>query len=169
MLYELLAYTRAFPGDSFSVLHNIVNSEPEPIEAAVPDLDSEVVAILRRALQKNPENRYQDIGAMRADLARVRGRLRFASAADDGSDEGPITPVADTGPNTDTPTVVALPVTQISQHVAFARQAFEARQFERALAESHLALALEPGNAEAAERWTPGATRARSRGRRRTC
>jgi chemotaxis protein histidine kinase CheA len=150
VFYELLAYRRAFPGDSFAVLRNIVDNEPEPIEALVPDLDPEVVAILRRALQKNPDNRYQDIGSMRVDLARVRGRLR-SSSADDGSDEGPLTPIADTGPNTDSPTVVALPVTQISQHLGLARQAFEAKQFERALTESHQALALEPGNVEAAE------------------
>ncbi len=105
VFYELLTYRRAFPGDSFGVLQNIVYKEPEPVDALCPDIDPEVVQILSRSLAKQPEERYQHLGEMSTELARVRKRLR--SADDDYLDEGPITPVPEVATPVSIPTIRA--------------------------------------------------------------
>ena len=144
VMYELLTYKRAFPGDMFAVLHAIVNNEPEPIETLVPDIAPELVAIVQRALQKKPELRYQDIGVMRTELSRLRQRLY---ASDESGDEGPISiATPPSGAAMDTSASPALPGTSIAQHLNLAKQAFDAQDFERALQECDLTLSLDPEN-----------------------
>ena len=94
VFYELLTYRRAFPGDSFAVLQNIVYNEPEPVTSLCPDLDPDIVRILHRALAKDPDARFQQLSEMAAELVRVRKRLR--ATGDEQLDEGPLTPVAGT-------------------------------------------------------------------------
>ncbi|MBS1819202.1 MAG: protein kinase [Acidobacteria bacterium] len=102
VLYELLTYKRAFPGDDFSVLQKILQDEPEPIERLCPGIDSEVVQVLKRAIAKRPDDRYQDLGAMRQELVRIWSRVKTPD--DEASGEiGPITP---TDTRYDGPTLV---------------------------------------------------------------
>jgi serine/threonine protein kinase len=76
VLYEVVALERAFPGDTdTAVLRSILYDGAVPIERRIPDIDPELAAIIRRALQREPADRYQSVDDMREDLARVRERL----------------------------------------------------------------------------------------------
>jgi serine/threonine protein kinase len=72
VFYELLTYQKAFPGDSMaSILHRILSTDPLPVRAVCPDLEPELEAIISKALQKAPENRYPTLQEMLHDLGRV--------------------------------------------------------------------------------------------------
>lgn len=74
--YELLAYQMAFPGGmSDGVFVRICQEPPPPLGACCPGLDPEIIAIVDRALQKDPAARYQDLAALARDVAGVRARL----------------------------------------------------------------------------------------------
>src|SRR5207302_3779863 len=76
VLYELLSFHQAFPGGlDTGILNKILHLEPEPLEKFCPGLDPEIETIVARALQKDAAKRYQDLSAMRKDLARVRHRI----------------------------------------------------------------------------------------------
>jgi hypothetical protein len=76
VLYEMVALERAFPGDSdTAVLRSILYDGAVPLERRIPDVDPELASIVKRALEHEPRNRYQNADEMRQDLARVRERL----------------------------------------------------------------------------------------------
>ena len=77
LFYELLSYRRAFPGDlSDGILTKILAGRPEPLESLVPHLDSPLVAMVNRCLEKKPASRYPDCAALARDIAAVRSRLQ---------------------------------------------------------------------------------------------
>ncbi len=69
VLYEMLVLQRAFPGAALSDVLNRVREgwfdAPRKRNPAVP---LELDAICMRALERSPERRYRDAGALRADL-----------------------------------------------------------------------------------------------------
>ena len=69
-------------------MYRILNSDPAPLAALVPDLDPEVARIVERAMRKEADQRYQSLDDMREDLATVRRRL-------EGSDTAPAADVDD--------------------------------------------------------------------------
>src|SRR5664280_873964 len=72
MLYELLTGTPPFTGDSpAAIAHRHVREAPRPPSAAQPGVGSEIDAIVLKALNKNPLNRYQTAAEMRSDLVRA--------------------------------------------------------------------------------------------------
>ena len=74
--YELISYQRAFPGTvRDGTMYRILNSDPAPLAALVPDLDPEVARIVERAMRKEADHRYQSLDDMREDIATVRRRL----------------------------------------------------------------------------------------------
>jgi Protein kinase domain len=76
--YELLSGRQAFVGTmKDGLLRRIPNAEIEPLATVVPGLDAEVVKIVEHALQKEPQERYQELARMRNDLARVRQRIEI--------------------------------------------------------------------------------------------
>jgi hypothetical protein len=79
--YELLSYRRPFEGRTVGdIVHRIVHDQPPRLSTLVPDIDGALAQIVERALAKDRERRYQDLEAMRADVAQVRQRLRRAHA-----------------------------------------------------------------------------------------
>jgi serine/threonine protein kinase len=89
LAYELISYSRAFPGTvRDGTMYRILNSDPAPLAALVPDLDPEVARIVERAMRKEADQRYQSLDDMREDLATVRRRL-------EGSDTAPAADVDD--------------------------------------------------------------------------
>jgi serine/threonine protein kinase len=61
LLYELLSGTLPFEGYSaFSVIQKVIHEPPAPI----PDLAPELQQVLDRALQKEPDRRYQSAGEL---------------------------------------------------------------------------------------------------------
>ena len=75
IFYELLSYRRAFAGDSTAtVLYRIVHEQPPPLAELVPGLDDGLLAIVNRALAKQPADRYPDLKGLIADLDAVVAR-----------------------------------------------------------------------------------------------
>jgi serine/threonine protein kinase/tetratricopeptide (TPR) repeat protein len=76
VLYEMLTGILPFKGEYDSaMMYSIVNEEPEPIQKVRGDLSSEIIHILNRALEKDPEDRYQTVNDMLIDLHRVERNL----------------------------------------------------------------------------------------------
>jgi Tol biopolymer transport system component len=90
VLYEMLTGQRPFNGETQQqVLHAVVHNDPPGLLELRPDLPPEIEAIVSRALQKEPDSRYQsaaelvnDLSAalMALDAPRERARLRPAYA-----------------------------------------------------------------------------------------
>jgi serine/threonine protein kinase len=72
LAYELLAYQKPFRGEHLStILYRILNESPEPIQNVAPDVPPGLAAIVNRAIEKNIDNRYPSMEAMRQDLISV--------------------------------------------------------------------------------------------------
>jgi serine/threonine-protein kinase len=72
VIYELLCGHPPFVGDNpVSVAYQHVREDPRPASASNPDVTPAIDAIVLKALAKNPANRYQSAGEMRADLLRA--------------------------------------------------------------------------------------------------
>lgn len=93
VMYELLTGKRAFSGGTAAVVERVLNDAPTPIEELVPSIDTELARCVRRAIAKRADERYQDLLALRIDLARVRRRLELESGAYEATTVVPV-PVA---------------------------------------------------------------------------
>jgi eukaryotic-like serine/threonine-protein kinase len=76
LLFELITGSPPFTGDSpVAVAYQHVRENPPPPSTINPDVPPELDAIVLKAMAKNPANRYQSAGEMRADLIRaINGR-----------------------------------------------------------------------------------------------
>ena len=81
VLYQVIAREQAFPGAFGAVYHRVLTAGPVPLEERVPGVDPTLVRIVMRALERDPQDRYQSANDMRQELARARQRLADASAA----------------------------------------------------------------------------------------
>src|SRR5919197_6312123 len=72
VLFELLVGHPPFVGDSpVSVAYQHVREDPRAPSELNPEVNPDIDAIVLKALAKNPANRYQSAGEMRADLLRA--------------------------------------------------------------------------------------------------
>ena len=83
--YEMLAGRPAYAGgDPHRLMYDIVHRPVQPLDQLVPDMDPRLQSIIERALEKDPQLRYPDAGAMRDalrayhDLARPRAAPEHA-------------------------------------------------------------------------------------------
>jgi len=82
VLYELMAYSEAFPGEMApTIIHRVLNDEPKPLTEVAPDTHAEVVSMCERALRKNPEERFDTAAAMRDVVSRLRREIEAESGA----------------------------------------------------------------------------------------
>jgi serine/threonine protein kinase/Tol biopolymer transport system component len=73
VLYELLTGRLPFDGvHEAAMMYAILNEAPQPVQKYLPEVSSEVLHILNRALEKDPEDRYQSVHEMLIDLRRVK-------------------------------------------------------------------------------------------------
>jgi serine/threonine protein kinase len=73
ILYEMATGNRPFAGDSAaSVMSAILRDTPPPVDLERDDLPHDLVRILDRCLEKDPEDRYQRARALCKDLADLR-------------------------------------------------------------------------------------------------
>jgi Tol biopolymer transport system component/predicted Ser/Thr protein kinase len=73
VLYEMLAGQLPFVGEhEAAMMYSILNESPQPIQKYRPEVSSEVLHILNRALEKDPEERYQTVHDMVIDLKRAK-------------------------------------------------------------------------------------------------
>jgi serine/threonine protein kinase len=72
--YEMLAGRTPFAGDDvMDVLRQVISSDPPPLEQLAPHVPIEVGNVLRRALSKDPEQRFPSINEFASALTRASG------------------------------------------------------------------------------------------------
>jgi serine/threonine protein kinase len=72
VLYEMLSGRLPFAAESVqALLYQVVHGDPAPLGNIVPDLPDELVAIIDRALVKDPARRFSSIAEMRDALAAI--------------------------------------------------------------------------------------------------
>jgi tetratricopeptide (TPR) repeat protein/predicted Ser/Thr protein kinase len=82
VLYEILTGHLPFRGEhEAAMMYSILNEEPTPIQKHLPDISSELVHILNRALEKDPEDRYQHVDDMVSELRRLKKSTSKVSRA----------------------------------------------------------------------------------------
>ncbi|MCC6163431.1 MAG: protein kinase [Acidobacteria bacterium] len=82
VLYELLTYEKAFPGNNLATLtYQIVHGSPTPLQELLPDPDPALCAVVERAMARSPDDRYPHLDAMRTDLLRVASAASRESGA----------------------------------------------------------------------------------------
>ena len=73
VLYEMATGRQAFTGNTTGVIHDsILNRQPAAVTRANPDVLPELERIITKALEKDPELRYQTAGELRGDLKRLK-------------------------------------------------------------------------------------------------
>jgi eukaryotic-like serine/threonine-protein kinase len=73
MLYEMVTGEKPFPGQNITtVIYKIVNEEPVPPRQINPSIHPGVSAVVMKALQKDPDQRYQSCREMLEELRTYR-------------------------------------------------------------------------------------------------
>ena len=73
VIFEMLTGQTPFRGEhEAAMMYSILNEEPEPVSKYLPDASSELLHIMNRALEKDPEDRYQSVHDMVIDLRRLK-------------------------------------------------------------------------------------------------
>ena len=76
ILYEMATGQRPFTGDtSISIISSIVKDTPPAITEVNPSLPRDLGRIVRRALAKDPERRYQSAKDLRNDLEELKASI----------------------------------------------------------------------------------------------
>jgi len=82
VFYELMTYQKPFGAESIhATMFKVVQCERDPLRKWVPDLPQPVVALIDKALQKDPEKRFQNASEVREALRAVRQQIGSASAS----------------------------------------------------------------------------------------
>ena len=80
VLYEMLAGCLPFTGETKSdLIVSILGTEPQPLASYAPDAPAELVRIVRKALRKDREERYQGVKDLLLDLKSLRRQLEIAA------------------------------------------------------------------------------------------
>src|SRR5687768_11218913 len=73
VMYELLTWQKAFSGESpHVVMHRIAHDSARPIRQLFPMIDPQLETIVNTALERDPEKRYQSLGAFAAARSEER-------------------------------------------------------------------------------------------------
>jgi eukaryotic-like serine/threonine-protein kinase len=77
VLYEMATGQRAFTGDTAPILRDaILNHTPPPVRELNTNIPAKLESIIKRALEKDRQTRYQTAAQMRADLERLKGETK---------------------------------------------------------------------------------------------
>ncbi len=78
MIYEMVTGRRPFEGETASdVMSLILQKEPLPLTHSLPEVPGELERIVRKALRKDKEERYQTIKDLLIDLRNLRKELEL--------------------------------------------------------------------------------------------
>ena len=73
LLFEMLTGILPFRGEhEAAIMYSILNEEPEELQKFLPEVEPELLHIIHRALEKNPDDRYQLVQEMTIDLRRLK-------------------------------------------------------------------------------------------------
>jgi serine/threonine protein kinase len=76
VLYEMATQRQAFSGQTSAVVYEaILNRDPAAVSFRNPELPTRFQEIIDKALEKDPELRYQSAGELRCDLKRLKRDL----------------------------------------------------------------------------------------------
>jgi serine/threonine protein kinase len=175
IMYELLTWQKAFPGDApHLVMHRIAHASPRPIRDLFPMINTEIEEIVNTALERDPDRRFQSLSALSAACVRAKDNMialaesttirvgRPPGPSGDPHTPGSGSARADTGaPERKTPVGgVRLPspealarrrAEQIERYVSEAQNLLNAGRHEAAIDQCELALILDNGEARALE------------------
>jgi Tol biopolymer transport system component len=80
MIYEMVAGRQPFEGETASdVMSLILQKEPLPLAHSSPEVPTELERIVRKALRKDKEERYQTIKDLLIDLRNLRKELELSA------------------------------------------------------------------------------------------
>ena len=81
ILYQLLTGRLPFRGaNAVALLHAMQLGDPDPMRDVRPDIPAPLESVIRRALAKDADDRYQTIQVMLTDLNAAFGTSKFTSA-----------------------------------------------------------------------------------------
>ena len=81
VLYEMLTGELPFRGErDVSLLYSIVHEKPKSVKDKKPPVPPELQRIIERALEKNPDSRYQTAAEIAKDIGRYQDALRAATS-----------------------------------------------------------------------------------------
>lgn len=73
LFFEMLSGRLPFRGEhEAAMMYSIINEDPENIQKFVPDAPAELSFLLKTALEKNPEDRYQQMSDVIRELRRLK-------------------------------------------------------------------------------------------------
>jgi serine/threonine protein kinase len=83
VMYEMLAGHAPFEGETTAdTLASVIYKEPEPISHLLPNLPVELQRILRKALQKDREERYQSVKDLSLDVKDLLFEMEHANSGE---------------------------------------------------------------------------------------
>jgi serine/threonine protein kinase len=86
VLYEMATGRRPFTGDtSVSIISSIIKDTPQSVTELKPSLPRELGRIVRRALMKDPDRRYQTAKDLRNDLEELKAALDSGELASESA------------------------------------------------------------------------------------
>ena len=72
VLYEMLTGKLPFKGEhEQAIVHSILKEKPEPVTDSKPDIPVSIEQVVSKALEKNPEKRYQQVEDLLDDLKSI--------------------------------------------------------------------------------------------------
>ena len=84
VLYEMITGKLPFRGEyDQAVIYSIINEEPDALDKINPDIPSKISQIIGKALQKDINNRYQNINELCTDLIYVKDN--YENLSDDSN------------------------------------------------------------------------------------
>jgi serine/threonine protein kinase/tetratricopeptide (TPR) repeat protein len=87
VLYEMLSGRQPFQGESVgATMSSILTKEPAPLARYASDVPDELQRIVRKALNKNKEGRYQGIKDLLIDLRELKQELEFEAKRERSTD-----------------------------------------------------------------------------------
>ena len=73
VLYEMFTGKKPFRGEhEAAMMYSLLNEHPAPLSVSAPDISAEIDRIVLRALEKDPQDRYQHVDDMVSELRRVQ-------------------------------------------------------------------------------------------------